>query len=143
MYTALEAIERERMTCLAATLLEHGKVLFNIAYKLRPDIERLLFAESQKLNEWIIQDKIMIADLRARMLTSEMIYLEQLANTFEEREEVWRVLQQNHVTAALICAIKDESAYVSQRDATMDTLVRETTAAHARLDDRLHTLTQI
>lgn len=143
MLASLTAIEAERKECIAATLREHGKILFNIAYMAHPDIERLLFDESRKLNEWMISNRATVADLRARMLTSELVLAEQLEHKCADRLHVWKLLQQERATLDLLRVVCDDSAYQAHRDTALSALGVDAARLHVSLTARLRALMQV
>eukprot|EP00041_Stephanoeca_diplocostata_P034658 m.1192742 g.1192742 ORF g.1192742 m.1192742 type:complete len:1455 (+) comp24557_c0_seq7:85-4449(+) len=143
MIASLEATETERKECIAAALREHGKILFNIAYMVRPEIERLLFEEARKLNEWTISDRATVVDLRARMLISELVFAEQLEHQLADRLRAWQLVQQEHATLNLLRVVQDDSTYLAQRTAAVQELASNAHLLHTALNDALHALVRV
>ncbi len=120
--SSLRDIESERCLCVSELLQAHGRVLANIAYELQPGIERLLYSEAQAVNRALIKNRASIEDLRARLLTRELLLSRRLRAAWDNRRNVWCTLRQEDAVARLAGKVNSFDRYLAGREAALKAL---------------------
>eukprot|EP00729_Bicosta_minor_P001050 gene1050-25327_t len=110
----LNGIEAERAFRATAILKSYGKLLVAIAYRLAPDVERMLVEEARLVNVSLVANRRETADLEGRMLTMEVVRDRKAQNYWKERKDAWVVLKKNELLAEFYADAERSRARVSK-----------------------------
>ena len=140
----LTGIEGERAYRATAILKSYGKLLIAIAYKLAPEVERMIVEEARLVNVSLVANRKQTADLEGRLLTMEVVRDRKVQNYWLERKNAWIVLKKNVLLAEFYADAERSRARVSKNlDAEWDVLQRGLDASSRSRDNLMDTVSNI
>lgn len=118
---SLEDIEEERAERASELLKSYGRLLTAIAYLSEPDVQRVMLGEANLVNSALLENQRAIAELRARLLTAEVVRDRNSFVHWKERKAVWVSMKSEEILSGFL---EDTAASKVRQDEYVERLMQ-------------------